>query len=120
MLAQKTLSCPGSVDSISSWLLELNLGLSPSILHPNRSLPLQIPGKSVIYMNPIWGSLRCGLAKTHRFVDGNKGTAFLALGLFLAVNGWRLETMQIDAIETMLSLAPGTPGESELANWVRN
>ena len=61
-----------------------------------------------------------GLAKNHPFVDGNKRTAFLALGLFLAVNGWLLETTQIDAIETMLSLAQGTLTESELANWIRN
>ena len=61
-----------------------------------------------------------GLAKNHPFVDGNKRTAFLALGLFLAVNGWRLETTQIDAIETMLSLAQGTLGESALASWIRD
>jgi death-on-curing protein len=60
-----------------------------------------------------------GLAKNHPFVDGNKRTAFLALGLFLALNGWRLETTQIDAIETMLSLAQGTLDESALAIWVR-
>jgi len=59
------------------------------------------------------------LAKNHPFVDGNKRTAFLALGLFLAMNGWRLETTQIDVIETMLSLARGTLDESELALWVR-
>jgi len=60
-----------------------------------------------------------GLAKNHPFVDGNKRTAFLALGLFLAVNQWRLETTQIDAIETMLSLAKGTLDESALAAWIR-
>jgi death-on-curing protein len=60
-----------------------------------------------------------GLAKNHPFVDGNKRAAFLTLGLFLAVNGWRLETTQIDAIETMLSLAKGTLDESALARWVR-
>jgi len=60
-----------------------------------------------------------GLAKNHPFVDGNKRTAFLALGLFLALNGWRLETTQIDAIETMLSLARGSLDESALANWIR-
>lgn len=60
-----------------------------------------------------------GLAKNHPFVDGNKRTAFLALGLFLALNGWRLETTQIDAIETMLSLARGSFDESALANWIR-
>ena len=61
-----------------------------------------------------------GLAKNHPFVDGNKRTAFLALGLFLAVNQWRLETTQIDAIEMMLSLARGTVDESALAAWVRD
>lgn len=60
-----------------------------------------------------------GLAKNHPLVDGNKRTAFLALGLVLAVNGRRLETTQIDAIETMLSLARTTLDESELANWIR-
>jgi death-on-curing protein len=60
-----------------------------------------------------------GLAKNHPFIDGNKRTAFLALGLFVALNGWRLETTQLDAIETMLSLATGTLDESDLANWIR-
>jgi death on curing protein len=60
-----------------------------------------------------------GLAKNHPFVDGNKRTAFLALGLFVALNGWRLETTQLNAIETMLSLATGTLDESALANWIR-
>ncbi len=61
-----------------------------------------------------------GLAKNHPFVDGNKRTAFLALGLFLAVNHRRLETTQIDAIEMMLSLASGTLDENALAAWVRD
>ena len=61
-----------------------------------------------------------GLAKNHPFVDGNKRTAFLALGLFLTVNEWRLETTQIDAIETMMSLARGTLDESALAAWIRD
>jgi death-on-curing protein len=59
-----------------------------------------------------------GLAKNHPFVDGNKRTAFLALGLFIALNGWRLETTQLDAIETMLSLASGTLDESDMATWI--
>jgi death-on-curing protein len=60
-----------------------------------------------------------GLAKNHPFVDGNKRTAFLALGLFIALNGWRLETSQVDAIDTMLSLATGTLDEGSLAHWTR-
>jgi death-on-curing protein len=60
-----------------------------------------------------------GLAKNHPFVDGNKRTAFLALGLFLALNGWRLETTQIEAIDAMLSLATGSLEENALAIWIR-
>jgi len=60
-----------------------------------------------------------GLARNHPFVDGNKRTAFLALGLFVAVNGWRLQTTQMGAIETILSLAQGTLEESDLAEWIR-
>lgn len=60
-----------------------------------------------------------GLAANRPFVDGNKRTAFLALGLFLSLNGWQLETTPIDAIETMLSLAWGTLDESALARWER-
>ena len=38
-----------------------------------------------------------GLAKNHPFVDGNKRAAFLAVGLFLALNGRRLVASQADA-----------------------
>lgn len=31
-----------------------------------------------------------GLAKNHPFVDGNKRAAFLAVGMFLILNGYRL------------------------------
>ncbi len=60
-----------------------------------------------------------GIAKNHAFVDGNKRAAFLAIGLFLAINGRRLRADQVDAINTMLSLAAGTPDERALAGWIR-
>ena len=60
-----------------------------------------------------------GVARNHPFVYGNKRTAFLALGFFLVVYGWRLETTQVDAIETILSLAKGDLDESSLASWIR-
>ena len=60
-----------------------------------------------------------GIAKNHAFVDGNKRAAFLAIGLFLAINGKRLKADQVDATETILSLAAGTVDEHALANWIR-
>jgi death-on-curing protein len=59
-----------------------------------------------------------GLAKNHPFVDGNKRAAFLSIGLFLAINGYRLQADQVDAIQTMLALASGALKEEVLAAWI--
>ncbi len=60
-----------------------------------------------------------GLAKNHAFVDGNKRAVFLAVGLFLAINGHRLQATQADATLTMLSVAAGDIDEAEFADWIR-
>ena len=61
-----------------------------------------------------------GLAKNHAFVDGNKRAAFLAVGLFLALNGQRLATTQADATLTMLAVASGDMREDAFAAWIRS
>lgn len=60
-----------------------------------------------------------GLAKNHAFVDGNKRAAFLAVGLFLALNGQRLVASQVNATTTMLALAEGSLDEAVFADWIR-
>jgi len=60
-----------------------------------------------------------GLARNHPFVDGNKRAAFLAIGLFLYLNGYRLKTTQQDATLTILALAAGELTEVQLAEWIR-
>lgn len=60
-----------------------------------------------------------GLAKNHPFHDGNKRIAFLAVGLFLAINGYELVADQMDAIQTMLRLAAGQLTERSFADWLR-
>lgn len=59
------------------------------------------------------------LAKNPPFVDGNKRAAFLATGLFLYLNGYRLNASQADATITVLALAAGDITESEFADWLR-
>lgn len=59
------------------------------------------------------------LAKNHAFVDGNKRVAFLAAGMFLALNGQRLVTTQADATLAMLDVAAGTLIEAAFAQWLR-
>ena len=64
-------------------------------------------------------SFTVGLAKTPPFVDGNKRAAFLATGLFLYLNGYRLEATQADATLTMLAVATGDITEDAFADWLR-
>src|SRR5580704_1370329 len=60
-----------------------------------------------------------GLAKNHAFVDGNKRVAFVAAGLFLYLNGYRLKADQAEAVLIVLSVAAGSFSEDELADWIR-
>ncbi len=60
-----------------------------------------------------------GLARNHPFIDGNKRTAFVAVELFLQLNGWRLTASDVDCVLTMLSLAAGTLDEDAFADWLR-
>ena len=60
-----------------------------------------------------------GIAQNHPFVDGNKRAALLATGLFLALNGMRLQATQVDATRMTLGLAAGEIEEPAFAAWLR-
>ena len=70
-------------------------------------------------MADIAAAYAFGLAKNHPFADGKKRTAFLALGLSLRLNGYRLTASQPEATQTILSLAAGDLSEDALATWIR-
>ncbi|MFL6292851.1 MAG: type II toxin-antitoxin system death-on-curing family toxin, partial [Thermoanaerobaculia bacterium] len=60
-----------------------------------------------------------GLATNHPYRDGNKRIAFLAMVVFLGLNGWDLEASDAEVVATMLALADGRLSEAELASWLR-
>jgi death on curing protein len=60
-----------------------------------------------------------GIARNHPFVDGNKRAAFVAMEVFLLINGFSLEIDETDAIATFLALAAGELTEDQLASWIR-
>ncbi|NOS98369.1 MAG: type II toxin-antitoxin system death-on-curing family toxin [Methylotenera sp.] len=76
-----------------------------------------------LYGNPDFADLAAayglGLAKNHAFVDGNKRVAFLSVGLFLGINGYKLNANQVDATLTMLAVAAGDTDEATFASWIR-
>jgi death-on-curing protein len=60
-----------------------------------------------------------GLATSHPYWDGNKRTAFVAMVVFLGLNGIDLEATQGEVVTTMLAVASGGVTEAELERWVR-
>lgn len=60
-----------------------------------------------------------GLAKNHPFVDGNKRLAFLAMYVFLGLNGQELEAPEPEVVRMMERLAAGRLSERALAAWLR-
>ena len=81
------------------------------------------PLNLALYESPDIASLAASYgvssAKNHPFVDGNKRAAFLAVGLFLAINGFRLTATQVEATLTVLDVAAGTIDEVAFAQWIR-
>lgn len=61
-----------------------------------------------------------GIVRNHPFNDGNKRAGFLAIGLFLALNGFELVADQVGAVQTIMRLAAGHLTEQQLAEWVRS
>jgi death-on-curing protein len=61
------------------------------------------------------------LAQNHPLPDGNKRVAWVAMRLFLDVNGRRFDTPpDVEEAETaMLAVAAGESRESEMAAWLR-
>lgn len=60
-----------------------------------------------------------GIAKNHPFLDGNKRTAFVAVELFLMLNGYSLKATDVECIITMLAVAAGDIDEANFAAWIR-
>jgi death-on-curing protein len=61
-----------------------------------------------------------GLARNHPYRDGNKRVAFMAMGIFLGLNGWEIDAPEEEVVRVMLGLAAGRISEVTLAKWVRS
>ena len=89
------------------------------LLESALARPLNLAAYGEPDVTELAASYGVGLAKNHAFVDGNKRVAFLAVGLFLALNGQRLVATQAEATLAMLDVAAGTLDEAAFAQWLR-
>ncbi len=60
-----------------------------------------------------------GLAKNHPFIDGNKRIVAVAMELFIELNGYKLNSSNVEGVIMMLKLSGGDMSEDELVAWLR-
>jgi len=60
-----------------------------------------------------------GIVGNHPFIDGNKRTGFIAMALFLEVNGLTVTAEEADVVLTMLALAAGAIDDDAFTAWLR-
>ena len=61
-----------------------------------------------------------GIARNHAFVDGNKRIAIVAAGLFLELNGYRIETSDAHLYNFVLGVAAGEIDEDGATRFLRD
>lgn len=76
-------------------------------------------GGAEVELTDLAAAYAFGIARNHPFVDGNKRTAYIAMRLFLLLNGWELVAPMPDRYQKMIALAAGELEERELADWLR-
>lgn len=59
-----------------------------------------------------------GIIRNHPFIDGNKRTGLIALGIFLAFNGAELLAQPTDMFTIILACASGEFTEEQLVSWI--
>ena len=59
-----------------------------------------------------------GLASNHAYNDGNKRIAFLAMYVFLGINGWEIDAPEPEVVRVILALADGQLNEAQLRQWL--
>jgi death-on-curing protein len=83
-----------------------------------RSYQLIAYGDDTLTIFDLAAALCASICRNHPFVDGNKRTAFVALGITLGLNGFELDATEREAADRILTLAAGTQSETEFRNWV--
>jgi death-on-curing protein len=60
------------------------------------------------------------IARNHPFIDGNKRTAYVALELFLDLNGFDFVASDVEAVVAMVEMAADDMSDEDFVVWVGN
>lgn len=82
--------------------------------------PLNRAGYGEPDVAELAGLYAVAIARNHPFVDGNKRSAYVAMELFLRLNGCRFPVSDAEAVVAMLTMAAGEMPDDEFITWVRD
>jgi death-on-curing protein len=112
------------VDAIHVDLLRTHGGLSGLRDEGSLESALARPQQRYAYepevdLASLAASYGFGIARNHPYADGNKRVAFVAMAVFLGLNGLDLRAAESEVVTTIVALAAGELTEEDLAGWVR-
>jgi death-on-curing protein len=91
----------------------------PGLLDSALGRPLNRAGYQAPDIAELAAVYALGIAQNHPFIDGNKRTAFVALEVFLRLNGGVFTVGDAEAVVAMLAMAAGELPDAEFIAWVR-
>ena len=90
-------------------------GLLSSALVRPRNRRVYGRSTSIFDLAAVYGA---GIVRNYPFIDGNKRVALMVIYVFLEMNGYRLESPEVEAVGIMLALAAGEVDERALSGWL--
>lgn len=90
-----------------------------ALLQAALSHPLDQAVARPVDIADIAAAYACGILRYRPFAVGNERVAFLAMGLFLYLNDWRLDAPPQEAADVIWQASAAVLDEPGLANWVR-
>jgi death-on-curing protein len=91
----------------------------PGLLDSALARPLNRAGYGEPDTAELAAVYALAIAQNHPFIDGNKRTAFVALELFLRLNGCNFTAGDADSVVMTLAMAAGELPDDEFIAWVR-
>lgn len=87
--------------------------LESALAHPRNLFLYESP--SVFDLAAAYASRIVG---NHPFIDGNKRVGYVAMRLFLVLNGYDITAPPEEKVRVIMGLAAGDLSEKELSGWV--
>jgi len=93
--------------------------LSDDILESSLASPRNLLAYGTPDLFDLAAKYAASLTLNHPFQDGNKRLAFTVAGVFLELNGRRLEASEPDAVSAVVALSAKELDEAGFAAWLR-